>query len=336
MLAVDIFIFNSRRKQIIMATNITVYDLDNYPDNTKTVTLDHKTIVPVGYEGDEQWVLSFVTTAYSDNTNATTIQDIYVREIKAGWLKSSGLVSAPFTIGPSNKTIGIKMDAASTYYYIDLDEFADLSGDAIAADMEDKIRAIPDDWRWSSSDDGYKLAYMNASVEWQDDKFYIVSGSVSPYYIGANRSSVAVTASGSDTCYDDLGFNLSVDSQTIKGTAIYECLIGANYTIDTDTLTLGTNIGIVVGDCLMITDGTNTDYFTAISGTSGVAVKVCTAANNSYTGIKHSYVTTSGGTKVQRLKEQDPEQVPAAYYDTVDAITRWGIKSISNQIDFTS
>jgi len=319
-----------------MATNITVYDLENYPDNTKTMTLDHKTIVPVGYEGDEQWVLSFVTTAYSDNTNSTAIQDIYVREIKAGWLKSSGLVSAPFDITASNKTLGVKMDAASSYYYIELDTGDDLSGDVVAADIETKIRAIPDGAGWSSSDDGYKLAYMNASVEWKEDKFYIISGSVSPYYTGANRSSVDVTSSGVDTCHRDLGFNMSVDSQTIAGTAIYECLLGANYTTDTADLTLASSISVSVGDCLMITDGTNIDYFTAISGSSGVNVKVCTAANNSYTGINHDYATTSGGAKIQRLREQDPEQVPAAYYDTVDAITRWGIKSISNQIDFSS
>ena len=63
-----------------MARNVTVYDLDNYPDNSKTVTCDQQSIVPIGYGGDEQWVLSFVTSAYSDNTNNTAIQDIYVRE----------------------------------------------------------------------------------------------------------------------------------------------------------------------------------------------------------------------------------------------------------------
>ena len=83
-----------------MAVNVTVYDLDNYPDNSKTVTVNHSTLVPIGYEGDEQCVLSFTTTAYSDNTNTTSIQDIYVRETRAGWCKSSGLVGTggKFTI----------------------------------------------------------------------------------------------------------------------------------------------------------------------------------------------------------------------------------------------
>jgi hypothetical protein len=67
-----------------MAVNVTVYDLENYPDNSKTVTVDQKTVVPLGYDGDEQWVLSFTTTAYSDNTARTAIQDIYVTEMKAG------------------------------------------------------------------------------------------------------------------------------------------------------------------------------------------------------------------------------------------------------------
>lgn len=309
-----------------MAVNVIVYDLDNYPDNAKTITVDQKTVVPIGGEGDEKWVLSFVTTAYSDNTARTAIQDIYVQEIKAGWLKSSGFVGAggKFTIGASSKQLEITLDAG-VGYAITLTEGVNLSGDVIAADMETKIRAL-------TVAAAYELAYMNCSVEYKDGKFWIISGSVSPYYTGASRSSVKVDQAAGDTCYQVLGFNLPIDSQTIA-VSIKEAMLAVNYTTNTSPLVIGTGTGVAAGDCMMITDGTNTDYFAVLSGTE-TSVEVAISGVHGYTGIANSYTTS--GTKVQVLREQDPDQVPAAYYDVVDSITRWGIKSIANQIDYTS
>jgi len=115
-----------------MAVNVTVYDLDNYPDNGQTVTVDHATLVPMSYDGDEQWVISFSTAAYSDNANLTTIQDIYVREVRAGWAKSSGLVGTggKFTITPSTgDSMNVKMDDSSQYYTITISSGTNLGGD---------------------------------------------------------------------------------------------------------------------------------------------------------------------------------------------------------------
>ena len=319
-----------------MATNITVFDLENYPDNNKTVTVDVTKVTPVGSEGDEKWVMSFVTSAFSNNTNSTAIQDIYVQEIKTGWLKSSGLVGTGnnFDITASNKTLGIKIDATSGYYYIVLEEGVNIGGDTVAADMETKIRAVPDSGLWSSSDD--ELAYKNCSVEYTDGKFYIISGTVSPFYTGANRSSVKVTLSGSDTAHADLGFNLSIDSQSIASTAILESLVTSNYTADTSPVAISTLSAIGAGDAVAITDGTNTDYFTALSGTTSTSIVVATSVSGlgDYTGIANSY--TASEAKIQILKLQDPDQSPAAIYDEVDEAMRWGIKSIVNQIDFSS
>jgi len=326
-----------------MAISVTVYDLENYPDNSKTITLDQKSVVPTGEEGDEKWVLSFVTTAYSDNTNRTDIQDIYVQEIKGGWLKSSGFVGVggKFTIGATSKNLKIKIDNSAGasggggYYTITLTEGVNLTGDAIAEDMETQIRALPDDASWVAADDAYQLSYKNASVEYKNGRFWIISGSVSPYYTGADRSSVKIAPVVDDTCYATLGFNLSIDSQTVAGISAKEVLLGANYTTDTTPMTIGAGTSVQAGDCLMITDGTNTDYFTAITGTVDTSVAVATLATHNYVGISNSY-TTASGTKVQILREQDPEQTPFAYYDKVDSIMRWGIKSLANQIDFSS
>ena len=314
-----------------MARNITVYDLDQYPDNSKTVTVDQKQVVPVGAEGDDKWVLSFSTNAYSNNTSSTAIQDIYVQEIHTGWAKSSGLTGNTFTLESGDQVLGIKMDDSSQYY-ISLDAGSNMAGDLIAKDIEDKIRAMPDSVDWQSSDDS--LAFKNCLVKFENGKFKIISGTVSQYYAGSEQTSVLVTASGVDTCYDTLGFDLGITSVGIAGTSIKEALVTSSYTTDTTPLVISAGTGVQVGDCLLITDGSNTDYFTAISGTTDTSVVVCTEANNSYRGITNSY--TANAAKVQILAEQDPDQAPVSYHSTVDSIMIWGIMSIVNQIDFSS
>lgn len=317
-----------------MATNVTVYDLDNYPDNSKTVSIDLKTVVPVGEEGDEKWVLQFYTSAYSDNTLRTAIPDIYVREIKAGWAKSSGLIGigGKFTLGTSSNVLGIKIDNSSSVYYIELETGNNMTGAAIADDMEEKIRAIPDSYLFTDTE--YTSAYRNASVEYKNGKFYIISGSMTPYYTGSDRSSVDVTASGSDTCLDVLGFNLMISSESIAGTSIREALVATNYTAGTSPLSIGTGTGVQAGNSIYITDGTNEDYFTAMSGTTDNSIVIATQGANGYDGISNSYTTISS--KVQILAENDPDNSPLPYYTDIDAVVRWGIKCMANSIDFSS
>ncbi len=326
-----------------MALNISTQDLENYPGNVKTVTVDQAQIVPTGFEGDEQFVLKFSTTAYSDNTNNTAIQDIYVTNIKTGWCKSSGFAGSggKFDLDSTHNKLNVKIDNSATtsgigsgYYEITLDYNQDetpVSGNTIAADMEEKIRALTLD----TVDTGFSLSYINASVEYLDGKFYIVSGSVSEYHTGSNRSSVKVLPGSTNDCSKELGFDLTIDSEALAGISIKESYITANYTTDTTPLTIAAGTSVDEGDCLMITDGTNTDYFTALSGTTDTSVAVPTSGNNSFVGIAHSY-TTASGARVQILRQQDPEGAPSAWYTNVDSITRWGIKSVVNQIDYSS
>ena len=177
-----------------MAVNVNVYDLVNYPDNSKTVTIDIKQVTPVGYEGDEQWVVTATTTAYSDIDARTAISDIYILEMKGGWAKSSGLKTSPFTISTANK-FRLRLDAdiasgtdpqvQSGYWELTLTSSGIVSGDDIASDMETQIRALADN---SDMDATYALSYMNASVEFANDKFKIISGSISETYTGNNRN----------------------------------------------------------------------------------------------------------------------------------------------------
>lgn len=317
-----------------MATNVTVYDLDNYPDNSKTVSIDLKTVVPVGEEGDEKWVLQFYTSAYSDNTARTSIPDIYVREIKAGWAKSSGLIGigGKFTLGASSHTLGVQIDDSSSVYYIMLETGNNMTGAAIADDMEEKIRAIPDSYLFTDTE--YTSAYKNASVEYKNGKFYIISGSMTPYYTGSNRSAVNVTSSGSDTCDEVLGFNLLISSESIAGTSIREALVGSNYTAGTSPLNIGAGTGVAEGTAIYITDGTNGDYFTAMSGTTDTSVVIATQGSNNFDGIANSYSAIDS--KVQLLVENDPDNSPLPFYTDIDAVVRWGIKCMANAVDFSS
>lgn len=312
--------------------NVTVYDLD-FPSNGKTVSIILKNIVPINEEGDEIWTINSSTTGYSNNTNRTSISDLYIRDIKAGWAKSSGLKGSSFTIGANSKTLGIKMDAVVNTYYIELG-LGSLSGEDIAADMETKIRSIPDTDYWQSADNGFILSYKNSSVEFSNSKFKIVSGAMSSYYTGSNRTSVLVTISGADTAYADLGFDLGVTSQEMAGLSPKEVALGGNYTTDNASMTISAGTGVVVGDALYITDGSNDDYFTALSGTTDTSVVVATNGNNNYVGVANSY--TAGEAKVQVLRYGDVDAGPEPYYTNVDSLVRFGIKTMINQLDFSS
>ena len=325
-----------------MALNIDTQDLDNYPGVTKRVTMDMNSVVPVGYYGDEKMVMSASTSTYSDNTARTAIQDLYITDFKAGWCKSSGFAGSAgkFTVDASHYKLMVMIDATVSgsdgqgYYEILLDPSdSPASGEAVAADIETKIRTLSDNLE--TADQGFVLAYKNAKVEYTNGKFWIISGSVSRYYTGSYRSSVKVAAADTHNVSENLGFNLSMDSQVVASNIVKETSLGTNYTTDTATLTLTSSVSAQAGDCLMIKDSTNVDYFTALSGTSGVTIKVATQLANSYIGIANSY-TVASGTKIQVLREQDPEADPNMYYTDMDALARFGIRTMISQIDYSS
>ena len=311
-----------------MATNITVKDLDNYPDISKTITVDQKTLVPTGAQGDEKWVLSFVTTAYSNNTALTAIQDIYVQEFSTGWIKSSGLVDlgSGVIISSVSKSFEISIDG-SNWYDVVLTE-ATYGPDSLADHIQTVVRGIPtaSGIGWSSSDD--QLAFKNAIVEYDEGKLKIISGNVSEFYTGTNKSSVDIQANGIDTLYKDLGFNLDTNSEEIATRDIKESLVVTSCGPTSSIIIVNTMTGLAAGDPIAIVNDSNTEYFIAASGTSTSSIVIVSGTLiNSYTGVE---------AKVQKLRLQDPDQEPVNYHSTVDSIMRWGIMSVINQIDFSS
>jgi hypothetical protein len=321
-----------------MAITVSTQDLENYPGISKNVTVDQTSVVPQGNEGDEEYVMSFSTSAYSDNATTTSIQTEYVTDFLSGWARSSGFAGSAnkFTLTSGINTIGIKMDSTVSgtggtgYYDIVLDYNTNgtpVSGDAVAADMEEKIRALADNL--ATADSGFRLAYLNASVEYKQGAFWIISGSMGSHYTGSYKTSVAVQAGSSNDASAALGFNITTTSEDLESMAILEALVTSGYTVSGTTMTISQNIGASSGDCLMITDRTNTDYFQLTADPTGGTILT-------FDGdvIQNSY--TANEAKVQLLREQDPLGTPVLWYDSVDAITRFGLKTIINQIDYSS
>ena len=318
-----------------MAVNITVYDLVNYPDNNKTVTVDIKQVTPIGYEGDEQWVVSCVTNSYSDNTARTAIQDIYIQNHRVGWLKGM-LAAGPFSIvSGTNQALEIKIDSDPTWRHIDIPTGV-YSGDSLADWLEETIRAMN-----GSVSSTYQLGYMNMSVEYTDGRFQFVSGSVSEYYSGANKSSVNINTGTLDLKDGEnanhiLGLDFPMTSESLASFEAKEARVNGSYTAGNTTLNVKeytwVDIATISGSVFAITsDNSSWEYFLCTGGTVSA---MTIAGMHGSGGLINSY---SDDDKLLMFDgPQDPQAVPTPWHSEIDSIVRWGVKSISNQIDFSS
>jgi len=324
-----------------MALNVDTQDLVNYPGNNKRVTVDINSLVPTGYEGDEQIVMVISTTAYSDIESRTAIQDLYITEAKSGWIKSSGFKGNVFQLDSTHTTFRIALDTTisgylgSGWYDVELEEDsgANLPGVTVAADMEDKIRAIPTGIQWNIGDAGLIMAYKNCSVEFTNGKFKIISGSISDSYVGTDKSSVAVVSGTSNDCLDLLGFDLPINSFTLASVQVKEAEVVTTFSGGSDTvLYTSGGTGAVIGDAMAIvgSDGVP-EYFIIESfapSSSDTTITVDVAA------LSNIYLANAA--KVQLLRVNDPEFEPTSAYGTVDSIGRYGIKNMINQIDYSA
>jgi hypothetical protein len=327
-----------------MAISLDVQDLENYPGVVKKITLDVSTVVPTGTEGDEKMMLIASTGAYSNITARTAIQSLYIMQEYVGWAKSSGLAGSAgkFALDAAHCNIGISLDATVSgtfthsdskhYYEIALDYNIDStpkSGETIALDLQKKLRAL----ECAVADAGFQLAYNNCSVSYTGGKFLIASGSIGSSYTGVDRTSVSVAPAPTNDCSALLGFSHPVTSENMAGVSVSEALLSLDYTAGTDTLVIGLNTGVQSGDALYITDGTNQDYFTALT-VSGIDITVATVATNAFDGIQNDYAIADSS-YVQILRKQDPDVKPYSYFDDVDGILRFMAKNLINQVDFS-
>jgi hypothetical protein len=317
-----------------MAINIDTQDLVSYPGNIKRVVIDQTSVVPTSNEGDETFMLSFTTAAYSNNTDRTRIQTSYVTGFKSGWSKSSGFTGTSYALDSTHNSIEVKIDSTTSgidsgYYRLTLDHNNGIPIDAIAVakNIEEKLKEVAENL--ASVDLGYKLAYLNSSVQFIGSRLYIVSGSLGEYYTGASRSSVRVRPSLVNDCSEILGFNLPTESEEIDGMSIKEALVLTTISgmVGTQQITINQNVGAVINDCMLITNGVDTEYFQITNVTDGIYISLDASV------LSHVYLASKS--KVQLLRLQDPDAGPALWFDNIDKVTRHGIKSMMNQIDYS-
>ena len=303
-----------------MAVNVSIFDLVNYPNNPKTITVDITELVPVGNGGEDTWVFSAITSATA--SGGAAIQRLYISQNRFGWVKSSGLKQGPYTINGGQKHLQVAIDEnIASALEITLDEsVTSVGGDAVAKDIQSKIST-------SALTGGAKvgnLAYLNATVKFVNGFFDIISGTASDVYTGSTRSSVAIIDGVSTTgLAAELGFDISFSSESIASDPPVQTSLASSYTTGT-SITVDTSGLISSGDCLAITDGTNTEFRGVESG-SGVNVVLSSGLGNTY----------GTGSLVQVVKLQDPAGRPVSAYETIDDVVKFSIASLANQIDFS-
>lgn len=305
-----------------MAVNVSVFDLDNYPNNSKTVTVDLSELVPYGSGGEDYWVLSSRTSATA--SGGATIQRLYINDTKLGWLKASGLHAGPYSVTGSQKHLVVAVDEAiGSGTEIELTEnVLSLGGDTVAADLQAKIQALG---KIGGAKAG-NLSYLNACVTFVNGRFKVVSGTVSSEYIGANRSSVAI-ADGTTTTglAAELGFDMPFTSEVLAGTAVVQTSVSSTYTAPSTTL-LVTAAGIISeGDCIALSDGTNKE-FRGVESSIGNTITLSSGFTNSY----------AADSLLQVLDVRDPSGEPPPAYSKIDDYVKFSIASMVNQIDFSS
>lgn len=300
-----------------MATNISVYDLQNFPSAVKTVTVDLKKVTPVGAYGDDKWVLNATTGATA--SGSVTIQGSFVDHMKVGWCKSSGVVSEPFTIDATHNSMKVAIDEAIASAATIVLSISDtpVAGDSVAADIESKLNAL-------TVDDGDKegnLSYLNAKCYYENGRFVILSGGLSDTYTGTGRSSVSVTVGASNDVASTLGFDINFDSVTLAGQTRAVTYVTSLVSSST-TVPLSSVSNFAEGDCVGFKTAAGNTYYRYVDSVSDPNIVVNTA------------ISLASGSVAQLLKTADPDGTPASYYTRIDDLMRHSIDLLVRQINF--
>ncbi|RKZ96615.1 MAG: hypothetical protein DRQ40_00455 [Gammaproteobacteria bacterium] len=304
-----------------MAITETVKDIELNPSISKTATLDMDKVVLVDSEGDEKYVLTCTTTATA--AGAEAISDIYIRDFKIGYSKSSGFKNPPYTITSSTNQILVSIDG-STFRPIILEVGSGLTGNNIAEDLQEKISAHA---AAAALEEG-NLSFLNCTVIFENGRITILSGSLSNTYTGLGRSSVNVVAGLLNDASVTLGFDIPTESESLSSERAVESTLASSFTASGTTLLLTSVEDMNADEAYTITDGANREYFIVDTVTSGGA-QLTVAANS----IINDYAS---GSIVQRIFEKDASSDLASPIEDIDAIYRFGLKSLANQMDFSS
>lgn len=182
-----------------MAYNVTVYD-ETYPSNTKTVSVDIVSRVPVGEDGDEKYILYVYagTNVYSNITSRTAVTPIFISDMRRGWAQGFA-VSSPVTSDGGTLTVAIDEEdsgavtitlASGTY-----------TGQIIANSLQSQLTASG-----VKAGETNQLSYRNAQVKYDDGRFLILSGSTKKSFNSSDWSDTSSVKVTGGTAADTLGF----------------------------------------------------------------------------------------------------------------------------------
>jgi hypothetical protein len=176
---------------------------EQYPNNTKNVTVDITARIPVGpgSDGDEKYLfyVSVPTNVYSDVTLSTAINPIYVAGIKRGWAQSHQVTSPVSTDGG---TLTIAVDEEDSGAVSITVTSGSYSGSVLASYLQSTLHTTASGLKTGTS----KLSYMNTEVSFEDNRFTLKSGSVKNSFNSGTWSEVSSVKVTGGTAADSLGF----------------------------------------------------------------------------------------------------------------------------------
>lgn len=184
-----------------MAVTQTVYS-PQYPDNTKTISVDMVTRIPLGADGDEKFVMYISTGAYSDAAARTAIAPIYVYDMRRGWAQSYPL-SSPVTIS-GDYTIQVAVDEEDANYVTLTVSSGSIAGPMLASSLQTQLQATAISGSKASSIN--KLSYLNAQVRYEDSRLTFLSGSTRSSFNDTDRYKTSSVKIVGGTGLENLGF----------------------------------------------------------------------------------------------------------------------------------
>ena len=302
-----------------MAVNVTVFDLLNNPNNPKTVTVDLASVVPLGNGGEDAYVLTSTTSATASGAGGVSaIQKLYIRDMRIGWSKSSGLKTGPYAVTGSQRHLKVAIDEDTGTEVALTSSVTPVTGEAVASELQTKINAL-------AKTGGAKvgnLSYLNATVRFVNGRFEILSGT-SGTYTGVDRSSVAVTDGTTTTgLLAELGFDIPITSEVLAGNAVGVTSLASGYVSGT-SMTVTTAGVVSSGDAIVVTDGTNTAY-RGVTTANGTTLTLSSGIGTSF----------AAGSMVQVLGMRDFSADPPPIYTDIDDLMKYAITYIANQINF--
>ena len=212
-----------------MAISNTVYS-QQYPNNSKTVTVDIQQRIPLGADGNEVYVLYVYTSAYSNNATSKAVVPIYMYSMKRGWAQGFPIASPVTTAGG---TLTVAIDEANSGAVTLIVPSGTINGTTLAQNFEAQLAYTAASGTKAAASNA--LSYLNARVEFQDGSLTFLSGSVNNSYNDSDMTQTTSVQVTGGTLVSQLGFSTGYPNSFAIATTTSGSLHGpasANVTMD--------------------------------------------------------------------------------------------------------